>query len=102
MDENLTLVGFGIIRFGEVTALGTWKTEDGLLQISFETKALMHQALLDLERYRSSKLPITIHLPNNQQPVVGVVIGFERGEHETFYVSRAKGHSLQESSATSS
>ena len=99
MDDSFTLVGVGIIRFGEVTAPGTWKTEDGLLQISFEAKALVHQTHLDLERYRSSSLPVTIHLPDSQQPVVGVVIGFERGAHEIFYVSRANASS-KESPAT--
>ena len=90
MDDIFTLVGVGTIKFGEVTAHGTWKTEDGLLQIAFETKALVHQTQLNLERYRSSSEPFTICLPDHQQPIVGFVIGFERGTHETFYIARVQ------------
>ena len=89
MSENHEHEGFGVIQLGDVTSYGQWRSLDGNIELSFDTRSLSLDRQRDLENYRQSSVPIPVQIPSDRRPVKGVVIGFQRDDRNAkFYVTR--------------
>jgi hypothetical protein len=84
------LQGVGIVKLGDVSSLAAWTSTDGKIEITFDTAKLSPNGLRDLERYRSSSLPIEVYLTEGGQAVRCVMIAFEcKATRATFYLTKA-------------
>ena len=81
--------GTGLVQLGEVSSLATWNSDEGRIEITFNTENLSADRMRDLEHYRSSSRPVEVHLPG-RQTVRCVVLGFNRSAHAaSFYLTKA-------------
>jgi hypothetical protein len=82
--------GTGLVQLGEVSSLATWNSDEGRIEITFNTEHLSAERMRDLEHYRSSSRPVEVHLPGERQTVRCVVMGFDRSASAaSFYLTKA-------------
>ena len=82
--------GTGLVQLGKVSSLATWNTDEGGIEITFNTENLSPDRMRDLEHYRSSSRPVEVRLPGERETVRCVVMGFNRSAHAaSFYLTKA-------------
>ena len=84
--------GFGQVKLGGVSSLASWKLIEGQIELTFNTENLSVDCMRDLEHYRSSRRPVDVQLPSEQQAVSCRVMGFERNANAaSFYLTKVLG-----------